>query len=213
MVKVRVGRPAGKGGAIDLRQDERPEESTDLPSMPISWSPKHELTANLLALGTLSHRDIGEVVGLTPARVGHIANDPRTHAIARRLADRSLAETENLQERIKAAAVDAFEVVHDQVLNDEHDPRLRQKASIALLDRAGYTPIQRSTDPATTLDDLVAQRMERAQEKMALLRKEPIEYATIVSEDPSPDGEVAPGRRAQTPRSKPSSPDGTSSDV
>lgn len=176
------GRKKGSGGAIALRPPATAEHEED-PTQPISWSPKHELTASLLALGTLSHRDIADIVGYTPARVGHIARDPRALAIARRAADKALAQTEDLQERIKAAAVDAFEVVHEQVIGEDHDPRLRQKGAIALMDRAGYTPIQRSTDTHTSLDDLVAMRMEAAQKKMASLRKEPIEYAVVVDEN------------------------------
>lgn len=107
---------------------------------PKKWTQKHRRCV-ALSLGGFSNNEIAELLDWTPAKVSITINDPRAehdreNALAK-LAD--VAET--ITEKLDEASHDAFAVAKDLLYAEKEETQL--KAALAILDRAGFTPIRR----------------------------------------------------------------------
>lgn len=103
------------------------------------WSIHHEITRMLL-MG-MKNVDIAKVLGIDPVTVSYTANSTivqRQLSIMRGARD---AHAVDCAARIKELAPKAVEILGD--LMEAEDNATKFKASIAILDRAGHTPVQR----------------------------------------------------------------------
>lgn len=145
--------------ALPNKLDYLPELDKVRSWQPENWGPRHRIVCQMIAAG-FRNKEIAEALGYTEARVSQIRCDPRAHLDVTEFQQRMGDNIIDLNVRLKAHAVEALDEIVDELRNAE-DPRIRQKAAFGILDRAGYTPINKSVVLGAQIDARVAERMER----------------------------------------------------
>lgn len=129
--------PQSTARSLDLA----PEMGPSKPNEPEVWSPRHALVCRLIGAG-LTNKEVALATGFSEVRVSELKNDPRAKRFileaSKRVADNIL----DLNSKLKHHAYEALEEIVDQ-LRESRDEKVRQKAAFGILDRAGYTPLQR----------------------------------------------------------------------
>lgn len=148
------------GAHTDLIPTEGPEK----PWQPKNWGPQHRMAVRLQVMG-FKNKEIAQSLSLTESRVSIILNDPRAVAEREDAMDDIASNMLDLNKKLKVHAVEALEEVVDEMRHSK-DERIRQRASFGILDRAGYTPVQKhqKVEPEVPAD--VADRMLTAMEEM-----------------------------------------------
>jgi hypothetical protein len=117
-----------------------PELEGDKYYHPKKWTQRHRQCV-ALHLGGWTNKEIAEAVGWTEAKVSITINDPRAEYEKKNalssIADVAVTVTEKLEEK----SHDAFEKLADLLHAEKEETQL--KAALAVLDRAGFTPIRR----------------------------------------------------------------------
>ncbi len=170
--------------ALDLAPDESPTR----PWEPDRWSPRHALAARLKGAG-LKNNEIALAMGWTENKVAITVNDARAVPFIQEAAQNLADGVLDLNLRLKAHSEEALNTIVDQMRNAEREV-IRQKAAFGILDRAGYTPIQKHTlVEAPRLPDDLGRRVAEAHAEVIETRR------TIRFRAPAPS-EVAlpPGR-------------------
>lgn len=136
------------------------------PWEPEEWTPRHELVVRL-HLASIRNKDIPrwmEQAGVEPfseSRISVIINDPRAQRLREMFARSAIDRMENVQDRLEAVSNEALTEVIDQLRNHE-DAKVRQRAAFSILDRAGYSKIERRAVASFNVTDKVLDRMEQA---------------------------------------------------
>lgn len=110
---------------------------------PDAWTAKHVLVCRLHAIG-LTGRQIAVSTGYTEARVSIILNDSRAEQFIREAVERVGDQVLSMQAKMQRDANRMYDIAVYIAENDHRAP-VRLKAAFGLLDRAGYTPVQRHT--------------------------------------------------------------------
>lgn len=108
---------------------------------PEVWGPRHEIVARLHGVG-LSNKEISRITGLSEPRVSVIINDSRATPAIKDTLDAHKEQIENLHGRIKSLGPAALDKIEEQMRTSE-DEKIAQRAAFGILDRAGYTPVQK----------------------------------------------------------------------
>lgn len=142
------------------RPDLYPTVAPEKSYAPDKWTARHRLICQLHTIGW-SNKEIAERLGMSDGRISTILSDPRaqldiTAAVAS-VADNIV----DLHTRIKAHAVEALDEIVDEIRNST-DEKVRQRAAFGILDRAGYTPVQKHMSVAPELPMDVAERVKAA---------------------------------------------------
>lgn len=90
------------------------------------------------------NNEIAESLQIAVSTVSIIVNDERAKPYILKAQQRVADGILDLNLRLKAHATEALDEIVDQMRNAEKDI-VRQKAAFGILDRAGYTPIQKHT--------------------------------------------------------------------
>lgn len=131
-----------------IHQSEHPGDYKDY--HPDVFSHRHKLAVLLKATG-LTNKEIAEALNYTEARVSVILNDPRAPAVMHEHAKEVADSLEDVRQRLKFYASEALtEVVEEMRYCD--DPRVRQRAAFGILDRAGYSKIEKRFVATTQVD-------------------------------------------------------------
>lgn len=171
---------------IDLKPNELPEKYWQ----PENWSPRHRLICQLSTLG-MKGREIAGALGLSESHVSVVLNDPRARAEIEEAITNVADNIVDLHDRLKAHAVEAVDEIVDEMRNSK-DERIRQKASFGILDRAGYTPVQKSIRLGAQIPASVADRVERALRDISDIPEGEYEYVEhdLPSEESSADSDA-----------------------
>lgn len=123
------------------------------------------MISRLSAVGYKNH-EIAEMLGLSQGHISVVLSDPRAQIDIADAVDRVSDNIVDLHTRIKAHAVEALDdIVH--TLRHSKDEKLRTKVGFGILDRAGYTPIQKHMEVKPELPTNVADRVESAMREVA----------------------------------------------
>lgn len=141
--------------AGDVAYIEREKES-----VPVKWTPRHDIVVALY-LGGLKNWEIAAQVGFSEGKVSAILNDPRAAIVKDRLGSQAFEQSVEVQDRIFGYAHEALDEVVEQ-MRMSNDERVRQKAAFSILDRAGYSKIERRAAATAPVSDDVARRMLKA---------------------------------------------------
>lgn len=87
--------------------------------------------------------EIAEALGLSPVTVSYTINNPLAVEILEQMQSGALASVQNVQERLKALAVDAVDVLEEMVTEPSAPPALRVRAAQDVLDRAGHGAVKK----------------------------------------------------------------------
>lgn len=124
-----------------------------------AWGPRHRLVAQMIAAG-FRNIEIAEALGYHVGYVSQIRQDPRCYHEVQTFQAKMADNIIDLNARLKAHATEALDEIVDEMRNCE-DPRIRQKAAFGVLDRAGYTPVNKSIILGANIDSEVASRLEQ----------------------------------------------------
>lgn len=126
-----------------------------------------------------SSSEIAEILGMTAARVSVILNDPRADMDRKEFASGVIERMQDVQLKIALHADEALDEILDEMRNVE-DPRVRQKAAFGILDRAGYTPVQKSIQAKAELPTEMLHRMSGVLSEMQAIDAE---YQIVEAEE------------------------------
>lgn len=118
-----------------------PNQHRQKPYQPLHWGPQHRLIVQLQVMG-FKGSEIADMLDLTPTRVSTILNDDRAVIEREKAMDSLASNMTDLNQKIKIYAVEALDEVVDEMRHSK-DEKVRQRASFGILDRAGYTPVQK----------------------------------------------------------------------
>ena len=136
---------------------------------PDHWGPRHELAARMHGAG-LRNYDIAAALGVSEGWVSVTICDRRAKAIVRDAADKIADNIEDLHTQLKHHATEALREIVDQ-MRSAPKTETRQRAALAILDRAGYTPVQRHSLVAPPeLPASLTQLVAETHEEMRLVR-------------------------------------------
>jgi hypothetical protein len=155
-----------------------------------AWLPRHNLVCQLHAIG-MKNKEIAAATGYAETKVSVIINDPRARVVIQRTLEHMASNISDLHTRLKVHATEALDEIVAE-LRESKDERIRQKAAFGILDRAGYTPVNKQLIIAGSMDERVASRMEKAMEKMEAIEAE---YEVVEFEEQE-DSEAASDRTA-----------------
>lgn len=151
------------------------ERLKDLPSQGISkesfpadfkdWEPevfgqRHKLAVLMHASG-MRNKEVAEALGYTQSRVSVILNDPRARAVLETHAQELADSLQDVRLRLKYYANEALDEIIDEVRHAE-DARVRQRAAFGILDRAGYSKIEKKFVASAQVDADAARVMADA---------------------------------------------------
>lgn len=142
------------------RPDLLPTVAPQKSYQPEKWTARHRMIAKLSAVG-FKNNEIAKMMDMTPGRVSVILSDQRA---AIDIEEAVTAVSDNiidLHDRMKAYAYEALDEIIWEV-RECTDVKVRQRAAFGILDRAGYTPVQKHMEVAPELPADVATRVEKA---------------------------------------------------
>lgn len=152
-----------------------------------AWLPRHNLVCQLHAIG-MKNTEISEITGYTQSKVSIIINDPRAKIVIQQALENMAGNIADLHTRLKVHAVEALDEIVEE-LRLSKDERIRQKAAFGLLDRAGYTPVNKQLIISGQITESIADRMEKAMDKMDAIDAE---YEIIEPEEQGDEEAVRP---------------------
>lgn len=117
---------------------------------PDTFTHRHRLVVLLKATG-LTNKQIAQELGYTENRVSVIVNDPRAPAVMESHAQEVADSLEDVRLRLKLYAQEALTEVVDEMRYCE-DARVRQRAAFGILDRAGYSKIEKKFVASAQVD-------------------------------------------------------------
>lgn len=142
------------------RPDLLPAVAPQRSYQPEKWTAKHRMMARLSAVG-YKNREIAKMLDLSESHVSVILSDPRAQIDIADAVENVSDNIIDLHTRMKAHAVEALDEIVDEVRHSK-DEKVRQRAAFGILDRAGYTPIQKHMEVKPELPPNVADRVETA---------------------------------------------------
>lgn len=181
---------ASHRSVVDLKPDEAPEAYWQ----PVYWKPFYTYICNLYAVLNLSVPEIALQTGIGKSRVYAILTDPRGKAEIQKAVDKVCESLVDITHQFKAYSPEALaELVREMRVGAKGD-EVKQRASLAILDRAGYTPIQKHLNISTTIEADVAERLEAAMRDFAVIDAE---YEVLDDTDESALGDLDDLERAE----------------
>lgn len=166
---------------VDLVPAEGPQKSYQ----PENWAPRHAEVARLYGAG-FTPQQIHALTGYHTNTISQIVNDERALPFIREGMQIKLDKATDLNQRFREAADQAFEEIQWQMMNPLEKPIIRQRAAFGILDRAGYTPINKHAlvPPPPVLPDGLGQVIKEAHEEITQIKR------TVLFEAP-PEADAA----------------------
>lgn len=127
---------------------------------PDEFSQRHELVCKLHAAG-LRNFEIEAITGFSSSRVSTIIHDPRAKIVIHETAKYITSNVDDIGLRLKALANEALNVVVDQ-MRDSSDETIVQRSAFSLLDRAGYSKVEKKITMTAALSDKAAEALALA---------------------------------------------------
>lgn len=111
------------------------------PRFPRRFRGRHHMIVALHMAG-LGNREIAQNLGITKERVSQILNDPRAIYLVKRFGEKFADLQVDVGKKIQDACHEAFDEVQDQMRNST-DERARRQCAFGILDRGGYSKIEK----------------------------------------------------------------------
>jgi transcriptional regulator with XRE-family HTH domain len=145
----------------------RSTQSTNRP--PKKIRPRHRMAAALQAAG-FTNKEIAEKLGYTEGRISVIlrSKHPQLQEVRKEIADRIALETGDMALRFHMEAPKSLDTLINIRDNAQSPTSERRQSALAILDRAGYTPIKKQINlqgnvPAPELREVITE-LDRANE-------------------------------------------------
>lgn len=100
--------------------------------------PHHRSMARAMVAGGLQPGQLAKAFGFSEGQVTRIIHSPMFKAELARLEAEAEGIAVDIRADIKKSAEKAIEILDEQLHNEHHDAKLRQRAAFDILDRAGY---------------------------------------------------------------------------
>jgi predicted transcriptional regulator len=125
-----------------------------------SWHPKRLRAKHMLMIAMsmrgMSNKQIAAALQIAESRVSSILTSPAARRVLAKVEDR-LPVT--LAERFQTVARDAFEVIYDQMNDDEASNLDRRACAFGILDRAGYSKVEKKLIQHAAVTDETAEKL------------------------------------------------------
>ena len=128
---------------------------------PKKLNPRHLVILQAHAAG-LKNVDICKVLHMSESRVSTIINDPRAPRYIEQFCSNTADGMRDVFERIRLYSNEALTLVMDQLRDEGEDPNLRQRAAFSILDRAGYSKIEKKLVAHATVSEKAADALAGA---------------------------------------------------
>lgn len=122
------------------------------------------MIARLSAVG-YKNKEIATALDMSEGRISVILSDPRAQIDIADAVESVADNIIDLHDRLKAHAYEALDEIVDSMRHSK-DEKVRQKSAFGILDRAGYTPVQKHVQVAPELPADVAARFEKVMAEM-----------------------------------------------
>lgn len=134
--------------------------------------PRHKIAVAMQAAGFMN-KEIAERLGYTEARISVIlgSKHPILQAVRKEIADRIALETGDIALKFHLESAKSIDTIIE-IRDDKEAPKsVRLQSALAILDRAGYTPVKKQLNltantPVSELQGVVDQ-LDRANEVFA----------------------------------------------
>ena len=142
-----------------MSRDLQPFASPEKYYQPEKWTSLHRYIV-LLEIAGKKPGQIAEIMDMSLGRISVILGDKRAELdriqIGSSIADRMT----DIHTKLSLYAHEALEVIVDEMRDISNKADLRVKAGFGILDRAGFTPLNKQFVPQTELPLEIAERME-----------------------------------------------------
>ena len=128
---------------------------------PKKLGPRHLVILQAHAAG-LKNIEICRILRLSESRVSTIINDPRAPEYIEQFCSRTADGMRDVFERIRLYANEALTLVMEQMRDEGEDPNLRQRAAFSVLDRGGYSKIEKKLVAHAEVSEKAADRIAGA---------------------------------------------------
>lgn len=114
----------------------------------------------LLEIAGKKPKEIAEIVDMSISRVSVILGDRRAEIERLSLAEKLSDQITDIHTKLQLYAHEALETVIDEMRAPENKSELRVKVGFGILDRAGFTPVQKQVVAHAEIPVEIAERME-----------------------------------------------------
>lgn len=135
-------------------------EFQEKPWQPARFKERHRLVCKLQAVG-LKNNEIADITGYTESRVSIILNDPRAPAIINEMAGIVAGNLDDVALKLKLLANEALDTVTD-LMRDGEKEEIRQRSAFSILDRAGYSKIEKKLQITAAISNEAAELLVQA---------------------------------------------------
>lgn len=158
-----------------MSRDLHPVLTKEKSYQPEKWTSLHRYIV-LLEVAGKKPGEIAEIVDLSASRVSVILNDYRAELdrieIGSALADRLT----DVHSRLQLYAQEALDVIVDEMREITNKADIRVKTAFGILDRAGFTPVQKQIVAKAEIPSEIADRMEAVAKEV---REAKFEYVKV----------------------------------
>lgn len=125
-----------------MKLDLMPETGKQLPWQTEKFTSRDLLICDLHTIGK-SNREIAEQLGLSDSKVSIVLGDARAHSYIEEQRRKISDSVPDVMQRLRLLANEALDEIVEEMRAGTTPVALRQKAALSILDRAGYTPVQK----------------------------------------------------------------------
>lgn len=133
------------------------------------WTARHRKVVALEMSG-LKSQEIAQIMGYSEAKVSIILNDDRADIDRRELAGKIADRVQDTHLRLQLLANEALDEIVDE-MRSSADENVRQRAAFSILDRGGYSKINKTIVARQPLDEEVVDRLEEAMSEIIELEE------------------------------------------
>jgi hypothetical protein len=126
---------------------------------PEKWTSLHRYIV-LLEIAGKKPGQIAEIMDMSSSRISVILGDKRAELDRIQIGSSVAAQMTDIHTKLSLYAHEALEVIVEEMRDFSNKAELRVKAGFGILDRAGFTPLNKQFVPQTELPLEIAERME-----------------------------------------------------
>ncbi len=137
-----------------------PELTKQKAYQPMRWTQRHRLVVALWLAGA-RNKQIADVMGYDSDYVSVILNDKRAMVEIEAMGSSMAERMTDVHTRLKVLANEALSEITDEMRDTSAPVAVRQRAAFGILDRAGYTAVQKHINVEAQIPADIADRVEK----------------------------------------------------
>jgi len=153
------------------------------------WTQRHRLVVSLWLAGA-RNKQIASVMGYDEATVSIILNDPRAEMEIEAMGSSMAERMTDTHLRLKVLANEALSEITDEMRDKDTPVAIRQRAAFGILDRAGYTAVQKHVQANVEIPLEIADRVEKVLNEIQGADADRFDYEVIEGQWKDLDDEV-----------------------